>query len=159
MKTNLYLDCDGVLADFDWYFFNHFGIWPSNFEDKYGSKKFWKEIANIQDFYYNLPLMPGASVLWDETKKYNPTILTGCPVGEWAAPQKYRWARKHFGDDVKIICCLSRNKSDYILPNKTNILIDDRDHYRDKWENKGGIFIHYKSISSSLKELNKCVLK
>ena len=43
------------------------------------------------------------------SKHLKPTILTGLPLGNWAAPQKVDWAAEHF-PGVPIITCMARDK-------------------------------------------------
>ena len=52
--------------------------------------------------------MPDAQVLFEAVKHLKPTILTGLPLGNWAAPQKERWAPAFPG--VPIITCMARDK-------------------------------------------------
>ena len=88
--SHLFLDLDGVLADFDAGAKRLFGMSSRAFEDKYGKREFWRRLANAKDFYATLPLMPDARLLFDAVKHLDPTILTGLPLGNWAAPQKVR---------------------------------------------------------------------
>jgi len=146
-----WLDCDGVLADFDKYFTSLFGMSPAKYEEKHGSSIFWNEIKNSDNFYFNLPLMPGAKKLWKEVSKYcKPKILTGLPWGLWAEPQKLAWRDKYF-NGFEMICTKSALKSKYCKPG--DILIDDRIDYAHLWKEAGGIFIHHKDASNSIKEL------
>lgn len=100
----IFLDCDGVLADFDAYANFYFGMPPRQYEAQMGSDRFWSELEIKGDFYRNLPLMPDARVLIEGVRHLNPTILTGCPRGNWAQKQKVEWAHEHFpGIPVTII--------------------------------------------------------
>lgn len=149
----IFLDCDGVLANFDKRAFEIFGMPPRKFEEKHGSKEFWKRIRGDDEFFSNLELMPDAKELWNWCKPYNPIILTGVPYGNWAQPQKICWAKKMLNTD-RIICCLSREKIKYAK--KGDILVDDTLKYRHLWEDElGGKFIHHISAKSSISELKK----
>ena len=86
----LYLDCDGVLADFDRGATQLLGMPPRQFEKRRGIAAFWRELARHPDFYGSLPLMPDAMELFDAVRHLDPVILTGLPRGKWAAPQKVR---------------------------------------------------------------------
>lgn len=135
----LYLDCDGVLADFDGAFEKLFGHPSRSYEEQNGSDVFWEDIhARAPDFYRTLPLMPKARELFDAVKHLRPIILTGCPRGEWAELHKLQWAAEHF-PGVPMVVCKSRNKRDYCQPG--DILLDDWPKYRDFWEEAGGRFI------------------
>jgi hypothetical protein len=143
----LFLDCDGVLADFDTYFEETFGSHPRKHEANHGTKRFWVDLHSHPDFYFKLPLMPDAVELYEAVKHYNPIILTGLPVGNWAEPQKLRWGAKHF-PGTKMICCASKDKRNYMKPG--DVLVDDWAKYKHLWEEAGGIFILHTSAAESL---------
>lgn len=148
----LFLDCDGVLADFDGSAEAIFGLPPRKFEDKFGTKRFWVDLQSHEDFYTNLPLMPDARELFEAVEHLNPVILTGLPVGDWAEPQKRRWGLKHF-PDTTMICCMSKDKKDHMQPG--DILIDDWPKYKSVWEEAGGIFILHTSAKESIAKLKE----
>ena len=147
----LFLDCDGVLADFD-AGARHLlgGLTPREFEQKHSRGEFWKRLARAPDFYGTLPLMADAQDLFDAVEHLRPTILTGLPMGNWAAPQKVAWAERHF-PGTPIITCMARDKVRYMVSG--DVLVDDREDHRSKWEDAGGIFIHHRSAARSLVEL------
>ena len=107
--AKLFLDCDGVLADFDAGATALLGMSPRQFEERKGRGAFWKRLATAPDFYGSLPQMPDAQILFEAVKHLHPTILTGLPLGKWAAPQKVKWAATHF-PGVPIITCMARDK-------------------------------------------------
>jgi hypothetical protein len=147
----LFLDCDGVLADFDAGAKEVLGMSPRAFEQRHDKREFWQRIARARDFYAQLPLMPDAKILFDAVEHLHPIILTGLPLGNWAAPQKVRWAERHF-PGTHIITCMARDKFRHMKG--ADVLVDDRADHRDKWEAAGGIFIHHKDALSSLRELS-----
>jgi hypothetical protein len=137
----LYLDCDGVLADFDRAFEERFGHPPREYEDTNGAKVFWRDIKeSAPAFYRHLPLMAGARELFESLAPYRPIILTGCPMGGWAEMQKLAWAAEHF-PGTPMVTCMSRDKRLYCRPG--DVLVDDMLKYRDRWEAAGGVFVHY----------------
>ena len=150
----LYLDCDGVLADFDRAATEMLGVPPRRFEKRHGPREFWKRVARHPDFYGTLPLMPDAMVLFDAVRHLQPVILTGLPLGNWAAPQKVRWAAEHF-PGTRIITCLARNKREHARDG--DILVDDTLKYRDLWEGAGGIFVHHRDAPSTIAALNDLI--
>jgi hypothetical protein len=87
----LFLDCDGVLADFDIYAEKIFGLPPRNAEGVLGATRFWADLQSHDGFYEKLPLMPDARELFEAVEHLNPIILTGLPQGDWAEPQKRLW--------------------------------------------------------------------
>lgn len=149
----LYLDCDGVLADFNRKFREITGQEPHIYETEHGAKQFWRVIRKHENFYGTLELMEDAMELWEAVKHLNPTILTGIPLGDWAVPQKQGWKTLKFGDNVKMITCLAREKNKYCT--KGAILVDDTLKYRHLWEAAGGIFIHHVSAKQSIAELKE----
>lgn len=147
MTPRLYLDCDGVLADFDSAIIDHFGEPPPRPEERLGSEAFWQAVRSIPGFYRNLPLMPDAKKLFAAVEHLRPIILTGCPLGGWAQPQKIAWAVEHF-PGTPMITCASRDKRVYCKPG--DVLIDDRPHYSRLWAEAGGIFIQHYSAEKSI---------
>ena len=149
-RRQLFLDCDGVLADFDAGAFQLLGMAPRDFQDKHGAGKFWARLARHPDFYGTLPLMPQAMELFEAVRHLDPVILTGLPMGKWAAPQKVRWAARHF-PGVKIITTMARDKRNHAKPG--DVLVDDQIKHRHLWEEMGGIFIHHQTVERTLQEL------
>jgi hypothetical protein len=125
---------------------------PHAFEATRGRREFWRRIAGAKDFYGSLPQMPDARLLFDAVKHLKPTILTGLPLGNWAAPQKVRWAAEHF-PGVPIITCMARDKHKHMKPG--DVLVDDRENHRDTYEAHGVVFVHHKSAADSLRQLAK----
>jgi FMN phosphatase YigB (HAD superfamily) len=150
MRKQIFLDCDGVLADFDRGAESILGLPPGTFEQRHGSGEFWKRLARADDFFANLEPMPDAFELYEAVRHRNPVILTGLPRGRWAEPQKRRWAERHF-PGVPVITTLAALKHEHRHPG--DALVDDRDKHRHLWEKEGGIFIHHKSAAGSIAEL------
>jgi hypothetical protein len=146
----LYLDCDGVLADFDKGATAILGMKPKAFEHRHGLGRFWQKLAQAPDFYFSLPLLPDAMQLFNAVKHLDPTILTGLPRGNWAADQKMRWAAEHF-PGVRMITCMARDKRNHAR--EGDVLVDDMEKYRHLWEQAGGIFVHHRSAAESIEAL------
>ncbi len=146
----LYLDCDGVLADFDKGAAAILGMKPKAFEHRHGLGRFWQKLAQAPDFYFSLPLLPDAMQLFDAVKHLNPIILTGLPRGNWASDQKMRWAAQHF-PGVRMITCMARDKRNHAK--EGDVLVDDMEKYRHLWEQAGGIFVHHRSAAESIEQL------
>ena len=146
----LFLDADGVLADFDLAVRQLLAMSPREFIARHGRGEFWKRLAKAPNFYGSLPEMPDARTLFDAVKHLEPTILTGLPTGSWAAPQKVEWAAEHF-PGVPIITCMAADKHKHMHPG--DVLVDDRPNHRHLWENAGGIFVHHKNAKDSIRQL------
>ena len=151
LVNQLFLDCDGVLADFDTAAERLFHMGPRQAEAALGTQGFWSRLRNHKDFYSHLPLMHDAMRLFDAVAQLDPIILTGCPMGGWAERQKVNWAARHF-PGVEIITCRSREKCQF-LQNPGDILVDDFLKFRHLWEEAGGIFVHHQSAQQSLERL------
>ena len=146
----LYLDCDGVLADFDKGATAILGLAPRAYEKKHGIGRFWQKLASAPDFYFGLPLMPDAMELFDAVRHLHPVILTGLPRGNWAADQKVRWAAQYF-PGTKIITTLARDKRDHAK--EGDVLVDDQLKHRHLWEEIGGIFVHHRNARRTIDAL------
>lgn len=149
VATRLFLDLDGVLADFDRGVKAVTGKRP----DQLPRKAMWRALEQAPDFYGTLEMMHDAQVLWDFCRPHKPIILTGLPLGDWAPEQKRRWVANMLGRDVRVITCLSRDKHRYSGPGR--VLVDDRESLRAAWERAGGIFILHLSAEQSIAALKK----
>jgi hypothetical protein len=152
MKRQLYLDCDGVLADFDKGAAAVLEMHPKAFEKRHGIGRFWARLTRAPDFYFGLPLMPDAMELFDAVRHLDPIILTGLPQGNWAADQKVRWAAKYF-PGTRIITTMARDKRDHAR--KGDVLVDDQIRHAHLWEEAGGVFIHHRDAGSTLEQLRE----
>ncbi|MGN6590929.1 MAG: 5' nucleotidase, NT5C type [Sphingomicrobium sp.] len=148
----LFLDADGVLADFDLGARRLLGASPKAYIAKHGRTDFWKRLAKAGNFYGSLSEMPDARALYDAVKHLEPTILTGLPLGGWAAPQKVEWAAGHF-PGVPIVTCMAADKHRHM--HRGDVLVDDREKHRAAYEAAGVVFIHHKSAAESLGQLAK----
>ena len=103
----LFVDLDGVLADFESGVRAVTGLLPH--ELKPGVM--WRELARTPGFYEHLEWMPDGRSLWNAVAEAGPTILTGLPLGRWAEPQKRAWCARELGESVPVIACISRAKA------------------------------------------------
>jgi hypothetical protein len=152
-KYRLFLDLDGVLADFDAGVVAVTGKTP----DQLGDRLMWPAVARSLGFYDNLPWMADGRKLWSFCRHYQPIILTGLPRGNWAEPQKRSWCARELGPGVEVICCLSREKalvaSSRLEPGETPLLVDDRLKLQAAWEDAGGTFVLHTSATTSIEAL------
>jgi hypothetical protein len=146
----LYLDCDGVLADFDKGATAVLGLHPKAYEQRHGLGRFWQKLARAPDFYFGLPLKDDAMELFEAVRHLDPVILTGLPHGNWAADQKVRWAAKFF-PGTRIITTMARDKRDHAK--QGDVLVDDQLRHSARWIEAGGVFIHHRSAAQSLSKL------
>src|SRR5258708_39142542 len=127
----LYLDLDGVLADFDKRKLDTFGTLDVPDEIMW---HVYNEF--IPDFFVWLDFKPDAYVLFDFCKQYNPTILTALPKknSQKADMQKRFWVKKMFGD-VPVITCFREEEKNYSVPGA--ILVDDNKGSIREWNGWG----------------------
>jgi 5'-nucleotidase len=69
----LFVDMDGVLADFDAHHAAVFGIRSSKLTDDVD----WEKVRGITGFYSEMPPMVDMHVLWEYISKYKPILLSG----------------------------------------------------------------------------------
>lgn len=154
----IYVDMDGVLADFDKGVEQAIGISNaiSKYTDKEAKKATWKYINGYGKeggkFWYELDLMSGAEKLMSYVRPYHHEILTasGHEV-HGVKEQKIAWIKKHFGDVKVNIVENSREKAQFAC--STCILIDDMHRSIDPWIAAGGIGILYKGVDDSIGQL------
>jgi len=153
MTSGLFLDLDGVLADFDRGVQAVTGKRP----EELSLKAMWSALARAPRFFETLEFMAEAEVLWRFCAPHNPTILTGLPLGAWAPEQKRRWVARMLGAEVPVITCMSREKPRWSGPGR--VLVDDRASTREGWERRGGTFIHHVSAERSMAALQQLGFK
>ncbi|CAO3420439.1 hypothetical protein [Azospirillum doebereinerae] len=151
MRTlpRLFLDLDGVLADFDRGVVAATGKRP----EALPMKEMWRALSHHPDFFGTLEFMHDAQALWAFCAPHRPTILTGLPLGSWAPDQKTRWVARMLGAEVPVITCMARDKPRHGGPG--TMLVDDREKARAPWEAAGGTFILHTSAAESIAALVK----
>lgn len=162
MKYTIYCDMDGVLADFkrgvsEFFYDGH--EWDK-LERRYGAEHWQKEfIKPIQihgKFWENLPLYPGAMLLWNYIKPFNPFILSAYPSWDEEGAQRGKklWLARHVRVPESRVLLVDRHEKQlYATP--TSILIDDYDKNIREWTSKGGIGIHYLNAPQAISALSK----
>jgi hypothetical protein len=144
----LFVDMDGVLADFDAHHEAVFGIRS----DKVLDNVDWERVRGVKDFYLDIPPMPDFETLWRRIEAHTPIVLTGVPRSVEEAPENKRaWVRKHIGEHVEVRCCRSREKCQHAAPG--DVLIDDWEKYRHLWIERGGVWITHVSAAETAEEL------
>ena len=143
------VDLDGRLCDFMHLVWELIGVHPNRAGDS-----LWSMIAKVDDFWQTIPVTPHAHELWAFVQPYNPLILTGCPktLYDIAAAQKVAWVKRHFGADVRVITCLSRDKTQH-LATPDDILIDDFSSNVRRWRKAGGRAVYYHNFDQTIADL------
>src|SRR4051812_19537227 len=120
----LFVDMDGVLADFDAGYEASFDVKPCKQADNVD----WQAVRALTGFYENLPPMADLPELWSHIERHRPIVLTGVPSSVEEAPDNKRaWVRKHLGDSVEVRCCRSSEKC--LHAGQGDVLIDDWEKY------------------------------
>lgn len=149
----IYLDMDGVLADFMTYI-NNLGI-PNNsqwFEpkDKW-TEETWKgeeikaQAMHSHGFWFHIPSTPDALELWNAVPEHQRAVLTAKPhkdSPDLVSWEKYAWINKNLGflPLDRFVCCERVQK---VLYAEGNIIVDDDHRTCDTWREHGGKAIHY----------------
>ena len=161
-EYKVYLDMDGVLADFDKRFKDLSGMEPKEFENKYGKKEFWNLIDEEHKikFWVGIEPMLGASDLVNAVKDYNYELLTSPSAKKQSYLGKILWVRNHTGSvfPSKPRINFKKAKEKHLVKpelSQTDILIDDREDTIGRWNAAGGTGIVYKSIGQVLSDLKK----
>ena len=160
-KYKIYLDMDGVVADFDKRFMDLAGMGPREFEEKYGKNAFWDFIDegdNKLVFWVGIPPMSDAKQLVDFVSKYDYEMLTAPSLKKQSVMGKGLWMKNQtnkglFPSKPKVNYKSAKAKKDFAAPN--HILIDDREDNIDSWRAAGGIGILHTSASSTINQLKK----
>ena len=148
----VFCDLDSVLADFDRRVFEPIGCKPSEVEPVI----MWNAIRRDQNFFVNLKWTHDGEQLWKYIKRFNPTILTGIPRGEFAIKQKQQWCRDHLGKHIEVMCCRSKEKQKFITQ-PGDILIDDREDNCQRWIDAGGDAIIHTSAIKTINQLKTII--
>ena len=162
MRT-IFLDMDGVVADFDSYVSNLLGrkIGWSSTQDL--SDEEWERLASVDRLYYQFPLMPDATKLVAYVKslstRFHVGFLTAVPRRSTipsAKDDKQAWVDKYFPGMKMDIGPYSHHKQKWCKPG--DILIDDRPSNIEQWTDVGGIAIyHTGDVDASIKRLNEVI--
>lgn len=136
-SRNIFIDLDGVAADFEAHYEFHFGKKVGRVTDEV-----WIKIHKKEEFFFNIPVMEGFREFLSDLKAlgHEVTFLTASPKEnyEYVAKQKRKWGDLHFPDTPMIVTWGGGTKYIFIQ-NKADILIDDTPYVCDKWEQHGGL--------------------
>lgn len=154
MKRKIFLDLDGVLADFDTAVKKVLGTDDNyKWEFMHGAEAFWSKLnAANKNLFAEFEPMLDAYELLNAVDLLKPTILTAVPKTDpkRVERQKRKWVRDNLGT-YKVICCRTNDKPNYCEVD--SILVDDRTIVREGWEANGGILIHHTSAANTITTL------
>ena len=133
----IWMDLDGVLADFDRRVELLTGKKPTNLS----KKEMWKAIMDDSHFFLKLEWINAATPLWNLIKKYDHAVLTGLPSRSEGRDDKIAWVKKKCGNNTEVIVVPKLDKQLYAASN--HILVDDNQMNIDQWNAAGGIGIFH----------------
>ncbi|RLB68129.1 MAG: hypothetical protein DRH08_01850 [Deltaproteobacteria bacterium] len=148
----IFVDLDGVLADFDTHFYNICRHYPSDLS----KKEKWKVVEEQYkhgSFFAKLPVIDGAKDLMKFLKPYDPIIFTATGHSiQSAGWEKMKWVKKHISSKIPVIC-IEAGKDKAILADKDSLLIDDRAEAIVPWVAAGGYGILHTNAESTIAQL------
>lgn len=164
MEVNkIYLDMDGVLADFGRGVREMCGLEPMDQMKATPSDndRLWAAVAQVDHYYGRLKMIPGADVMLRVLmEKYGGRveILTGIPKPKRnikdADTDKAQWMRRYFGPDIKVNIVFREEKKNF-CHGEGDILIDDYKKNINEWVCFGGTGILFADVESAVNELHR----
>jgi len=165
-NTKIYLDMDGVLADF----FHEYAKLAGVPADKFGKHDYRSIPPASQDptlnkmigtdFFVRLPKFPTANNLIQLVLSYVPhySICSSPLRGDHKNSEHWKreWIKKYLSPQPENII-ITGQKEHYAVNSdgSPNILIDDRGINIERWRAKGGIGIKYQADEDSLDKVVK----
>lgn len=140
-RPRLFLDLDGVLADFDGGFPRIFG-----FDHREVPKaRMWEAIATDPDFFAKLEPFAGARAFFDIVRPLRPVILTSASESMFrvAAKAKHAWVRRHLCADVLVLPVRDGLDKAAFVQDRGDVLVDDYGKNCDAWRAAGGLPIKH----------------
>ncbi len=158
----IYLDMDGVVADFDKRFEDLSGMMPQEYVNKNGLNAFWDLIDEKHKvaFWRGIELMPGAEKLVSYVSQHPFEMLTAPSIKKQSIIGKGLWIKDKVGTLYSTkpkVTYRSAKQKHTVKPNLTkfDILIDDKGSTIDNWNAAGGTAILYQSADQVINDLKK----
>jgi 5'(3')-deoxyribonucleotidase len=149
-KLQVFLDLDGVFADFDARVKRLSGKHPGQLD----RSRLWKMINADKRFFAELELIEGCMLLWEATKDLEPIFLTGAPTSKVFQEQKREWVVRIFGPEFTVHVVPKKLKQEFSGPGK--VLIDDTPENIEQWNARGGHgILHTGDHASTVKALRE----
>jgi hypothetical protein len=154
----LYLDMDGVVADFEQYAYSVLGHTSNDGKWHYDK---WATLRDNPRMYQNLAKTKDADQLVTACKiiantyKFDLVFLTAVPKKndiKWAFYDKVKWAQFYYPELPVMFGPYSHDKQLHCCPG--DVLIDDRTINVSQWNAVGGIGILHTCVESTLAKLN-----
>ena len=172
---HIFVDMDGVIADFDAAFQKATegrtdippagNLGPSEYEDAHGKDAFWNAVeGDGEEFWSEMPWTSDGQQLWSYVEQFDPTILSAPSRDKTCVTGKVKWLKQNVNlpnynllmsskngwNGEKII--LFKNKYEFVTsPN--DILIDDTPKKIKAWDAAGGTGILHTSTADTIQKL------
>ena len=157
----IYIDMDGVLADFAKGVHELCGVEAEQKQDEDPEKDnlMWEQVKKIDHFYDKLDMMRGANEMFHmlyETFGDKFEILTGIPKARRgilnAAEDKKIWVRRLLSKKIVVNTVYKDEKKNFVK-GEGSILIDDLEQNIAEWREAGGTGILHVSPEQTIEEL------
>lgn len=156
MIEKIYLDLDGVFADFWGKVCDVFGKEPEN------SKMIWDKLKDVHNLFLDLKPLPYTRVMFNALySKYGDRceILSSVPRPDnflvTAPDDKRKWVRKYLNDSIVVNIVSNHTEKQNFCKGKNYILIDDYAKNINEWMTKGGTGILHDNWNKTYIELIK----
>lgn len=157
-RRRIFIDLDGVGADFDGHYLRHFGK-DLRIEGAVSDEELWANIdAYDGDFFFDLPVMPGfrEAMQWLKDEGIEVIYLTACPADtyEYVARQKHDWVRLVLEDEESLVIPIvgGKNKAK-LLQFQGDVLVDDFVKNIIAWNSVGGRGIVHKDWETTRQKI------
>jgi hypothetical protein len=157
--SKIYLDMDGVIADFYKRYYELYKLSPRDAEKKKEFNKYFDEFIATSQFA-SLDLMPGTMDAITYLRKLHvPTVILSSTANqeryEAISNQKLIWLQRHGITFNAHFVPGKRHKWKYATPD--SIIIDDTESVIEDWNKAGGIGILHKDWPTTLSILKMYV--
>lgn len=153
IKQTIFIDLDGVCADFEKFYEEAFEHRHDSVEDA----EMWRNINAHGKFFSNLPIMPGTLEFIERFRRgCDLIILTACPRSDYqrAALQKKAWVKEHIGNYMVLPVLGGKNKY-LFMQTPGDILIDDFDKNITPWNDNGGLGIVHTDWKTTTEKIER----
>lgn len=152
----LFLDLDGVMFDFEGYFYQCFGVTPPS-KGGVDDDELWRLVHGHGNFFREMPLFEGATNFFKTLCFYgfNPVILTAASKKHYheMAVQKRAAVREKLTTDHLILPVWGSSSKALFMHAPGDIIIDDYAKNCRRWTDAGGMAIHHIDFASTLLRL------
>lgn len=152
-KYKIYLDMDGVIADWKGQFKKKFGYPVEIFDGRFGKEKRQKLVQqNSPLFYENMPWTKDGKILFNFLKQF-PTEILSHSTDDQCKQGKQTWLQNKNINLTQHLVDNRQDKAKYAA--KDTILIDDREDNIAEFQNAGGIGILHKNSTDTINKLKE----